>query len=216
MIVLDIILWLFIALLGLLLLLIVMPLSVRAEGEVDSDTDSLWFALKVTWGLGLLAMQFSNDGGVVRICGIPVWRRALGDLASDDGTSRKKKKRKKKKKDKKKDRGKGFFERLAWVREHWAHIKHMVFAYLRALHPYGRVEGVVGLPDPSQTAWVHRVLVGLDAVLPDGTMQVRVDWVEELVWLRTRLGGWVWPPQLIGITLLFLLDRRTWRVLRSA
>lgn len=193
-------------------LVVVMPLTFRVAGAADDD-DGLSFKARAAWGFGLLAVHAGIDGLVLRAIGVPVWRFRFGaERAERAERKRQKKERAKPKKPKREPEGK---RGLAWFLSRRHLIVTLVGRYLRTLHVRGEVAGVVGMANPDDTARLFQVLATMDAVLPEGVIAVEVDWVEEVVQLRARVGGWIWPPQIIVITAWLLLDRATWRALRA-
>jgi hypothetical protein len=205
---LHILLWLLVVVAGLLVLLLVMPLRFGARGAID-EADGLSWQGRVAWGFGLVTFRAVPDGMTLFILGIPIWRRRPGGRRRKP--ERKKEKPDKQRKPRKPKSGRG----LRWLLLRRRLLLAIAGRYLRALHLEGRIEGLVGLPDPDQTARLHQLLVALDAALPAGFLDIEVDWVEEVVALRGRLEGWVWPLQIAGITLALFLDAKTRRALRA-
>ncbi|MCC6624254.1 MAG: hypothetical protein IT385_23585 [Deltaproteobacteria bacterium] len=206
MIVVDIlvvILWIVGALIGLVLLV---PISYRAEGVATDD--ALRGSAKVAWGFGVLALHASADGLALRLVGITLWRRRFGRPRRDE--PRKDEPKKRKAVEPKGRRG------LRWLVARRRLLGAIAGRYVRALHLRMRLDGVVGLAGPDDTARLHQVLAVLDAVLPEGAIDVELDWVEEVVDLEAEIRGWVWPLQIVGITLWLRLDGKTWRALRAA
>jgi hypothetical protein len=105
---------------------------------------------------------------------------------------------------------------IAWFLRNRRVLLAVLGRYVRALHLSGGVEGLVGLAEPDHTATLQRTLLVMESRLPEGFLAVEVDWVDEHVELDGRVGGWLWPLQIVGITLLLVLNRRTWRALRAA
>ncbi|MFO0745991.1 MAG: hypothetical protein U1F43_09995 [Myxococcota bacterium] len=216
MIVLDILGWILLALAALLALLLVMPLRLRAEGAVD---DEGWDgSARIAWAFGFLSLHADVDGMAFRIIGIPIMRRSWDDAARRAAARKAKalsKPPKKKAAKPKPPREPRARRGLRWFLSHRGLLAKVAGRYVRALHLRGGVDGVVGMPDPSQTASVFQVLAALDALLPDGMLDVQVDWVEEVLDLEGRLGAWLWPLEVVVISLALVLDRKTWRALRG-
>lgn len=220
MILVDILVWLLIALGILLGLLLIVPVQLRLAGEVD-DEEGAWWHARFAWGFVLFAFEAGPEGGVVRLLGLRVWSGPLGSdedpekkAAKDAKREEKRAKKKAKKRDKRDKKGQG--ERgLVWFLFRWRLLFWIFGRFVRAFHIHGRVQGVIGLPDPDQTAQVHRVLVAADAILPEGFVDVDVDWVDEIIALRGQMGAWVCPIQVLWIGATLLLSGETRRALRA-
>lgn len=206
-----VLLWVLIAVAAVAGLALLMPLTFRVAGAADDDDGLSWKA-RVAWGFGVVALHAGNDGGVLRLLGVPVWRFD-GERAKRREERRDKKRKKPNKRAKPGERAEA--RGLAW----WLSRRHLLVTiigrYLRALHVRGEVEGVVGLANPDDTARLYQVLAAIDVVLPEGVLAVEVDWVEEVVQLRGQVGGWIWPLQVVAITAWLFLDRATWRALKA-
>lgn len=218
MIVLDILTWVGLVLLVLLALVLLMPIRYRAEG-VASDEELSW-ALRFGWAFGVLSLRFGPEGTTIRLVGLPIRRKQTRDEpAEDDAKAAARRARRSEKRREKKERARQRPKRrrgIAWFVANRRLLLAVLRRYLRALHLRGEIRGVVGLSDPDETASLQRFLVAADHVLPAGVMQIEVDWVEEVVDLRGRAGGWVWPLQVVAITLALFVNRSAWRALRAA
>jgi len=214
MIVVDLLMVLLVTLGVIVGLVLLVPLSFGVEGAATDDR--LRGHARVAWGFGLLALRVDQDGATLRLVGLPIVRRRFGDPRP---RRRKAQAQKKKKKTEAKNHGepldrasRGLFWFLAR--------RHLLTAigrrYLKALHLRGGIDGVVGLASPEDTARLHQVLTLADRLLPEGALAIELDWVEEVVDLEARFGGWVWPLRIVGLTLWLWLDRKTWRALRAA
>ena len=74
MIVLDIALSVLLVLGCIVALVLVVPLSVPAEGAADDD-DGAWWRVRVAWGFGLNALHANTNGILVQVCGLRVGAR---------------------------------------------------------------------------------------------------------------------------------------------
>ena len=203
-VVVDILVVLAVAVAGIVALALLMPISYRAVAGLDESDGLSWHA-RVAWGFGLVSFGADGEGTVVRVCGLAVRRRAWGE-----GTGKRPRRARRPKPRAKGRRGLRWF----WARRRT--LGAIAWRYVRALHVRGRIEGVIGLPDPDQNAVLHQALVVVDRVLPEGVIAVEVEWVDEVVALEGRLGGWVWPLQVVAITVLVLVAPTTRRALRPA
>lgn len=210
MIVVDIILWVFVALVVLVALLVLMPLHFRARGYADDDEGVDW-GVRAAWAFGVVSLQAETAGIRLKLMGVTVHKEAWG--ASKDkreDKTEKKEKKKKKKKDSKKSRG------LGWAKKNRSLLWSIVQRFVGALHLSGHIRGDVGLDRPDETAQLHQFLVALSAILPRDFLQVNVNWVEPQVSLDGALRSWVWPIQVLGIALGLFLNTRTRRALRAS
>lgn len=207
MIVVDILVALLVGLGLVLALLLVVPLSYRAVGAIADDDAS--GHVRVAWGWGVVALRADGDGLALRVLGLRVWRRSWrqvveraarrGRREQDEGEEREGK------------RGRG----LRWFLRKRRVLARIAGRYLRALHLRGEVSGVVGLAQPDATAALYQLLAVAEQVLPDGTLAVEIDWLEEVVELDLRIKGWLSPLQLVGLTLWLLIDGDGFRALRA-
>ncbi|MFN3196941.1 MAG: hypothetical protein ACE366_00800 [Bradymonadia bacterium] len=201
----EVLWWALWVMLGGLALLIFMPWTWRVEGNLDDE--GAWWHAHLTWGLGLLAIHAGSDGATLRVCGLRVVKLSGRGEQSQEKQKRPRKRRKGSKK--RSRRG------VRWFLAHRRTLLWCVKRYVKALHLSGCIEGEIGLPRPDQTAAVHRLLDALDARLPLGVLQVHVHWVEEVLALRSHLKGWMWPAQVLAITIALLFHSRTRRMLRA-
>jgi|GEM_PF-2252977 len=231
MMVVDILLWVLLILLALVALLVLMPISFAAVGELD-DEEGAWYGLRGTWAFGLLGVQVSDGVIAFRLMGLTVWREPLRETDPDKREKKRLKKEARKARKAEKDKKKAERKKAkqsdddadstgkdGGVVRTLNRLRLFILLAGRAVHTLhlsGRVEGIVGLPDAHQTAQLHRSLLALETLLPEGLLGVDVDWVEEVLYLRARLGGWVWPAQVLWLLLTLYLDRETWRALRAA
>ena len=226
MIVLVVLLWILLGIVALAVLILAMPVHYGVEGAVDEDGGA-WWRVRVRWAFGVLSGTVSGDGYAIRVVGVRVYRRPLIVPRTAEEIERARAKREEKearraeklaRKAEKRDaappragkRGVRWF-----IREHRLLLR-ILLRYVRALHLSGRVEGVFGLDDPARMVHVHQLATLLHAKLPPGILAVELDWVEEIVALRARVGGWLVPLQLGVMTLWLWVNRRTWRALRAA
>lgn len=205
MIVLDVVLGLLVALGVVIALVLLVPLSARVEGAIGDDVVD-WSA-RVAWGLVLVVWRADGEGMVLRVLGVPLVRRRWGEARPERPRRRR---RTEAAREPRRRRG------VRWLLRRRRLLAALVRRYVRTLHPRGRVAGVIGLSEPEQTATLQLVLRALEERLPAGAIEVEVDWVDEVVDVHGRLGGWVWPLEVAALTTwLLVIDRRTWRALRA-
>lgn len=188
-------LWILGVLLGLIALALLAPIQFQGGGAVGTSGARL--EGQVRWALGVIAFQVEGRRGQLRLLGIPLWS---GPLGAREGKARREKKRKRHKRRKAKP--------SRWTRiqrgRRWLRLGRRC---LKALHLSGRVEGQIGLAYPDQTAR----LVQLLDVLPFGraSVDIRPQWVEEIVTLRGGLRGWLIPGQLLGLLIIEYIKTKT-------
>ena len=205
-ILLAVLLWIAVVLAGLLLLVLLVPLSVRAHGGVHGERAG--GRLDVRWGGGVIRVTAGTEEiGRVRVLGLPLFR--VGG-----GRRREKPRPERKKDERRKEKGS---QRRMRLGEAWGHRRTLWMAgrrMLGTLHLRGRIEGTVGLADPSDTAILH----GLLATVGGGrrlAVDVDCDWMDETLELDGTLRGFVWPPQAAVVLLVLWLRRDVRRALRA-
>ncbi len=222
MIVVEILVWLLVIVGALVALVLVMPLSFRAEGALEDDEEIGWH-VRIAWGFGLVAVHLMPGDNTLRLCGLRIRRLALGADEDDDATRRRKadkrvrraERRRKRRASKAELEEPGRRRGVLWFFQNRSVLFAIVRRYLGALHLSGEVEGVVGLPSPEHNATLHQLLALADSRLPAGLIAVEVDWVEEVFALRAKVGGWIWPLQLAAITAWLFIDRKSWRAITA-
>jgi hypothetical protein len=161
----------------------------------------------------------AGEGVTVRLLGLPVARVRGGGKKAQ--RSRRAKRRDKAKRAKKAQGAKKANEATkrkrgpSWA---WRHRQTLWRAFLRlagTLHLRGRLAGVVGLPEPDHTAWVAVALGQLARVLPEGAVDVAIDYVDETVDVSGRLSLWLVPAQVLAVGLALLMTRNVRRALRA-
>ena len=86
---------------------------------------------------------------------------------------------------------------------------------LGALHLRGRIEGTVGLADPSDTAILHGMLATVGGGGEQFAIDVDCDWMDETLELDGAVRGFVWPPQAAVVLLVLWVRRDVRRALRA-
>jgi len=186
--------WLLLALLALAALVIALPFHLQAGGAVDSEQQEARLPLAAmawargSWAWGLISVGWRTDtGGEVRILGLRVAR------LSRDGRAEDKKKKERKKK------GKKYGAR--WALRHRRTMLGLLGRLFRALRLRLAVAGALGLGDPADTAILAELLRLAQHKLPGATLEIDIDYLDELLVLEGKVIGRVWLLHLAGIAL---------------
>lgn len=191
------------------LVLLLLPLSVLAEGAAGDD--ELWGQAELRWGYAIARLRFRSEAGLrLSLFGIPIYRadsfRARGEKKKDAEA--------KEKPEKEKAGKRSLIERL----QRFAGDRELVFAMiqraLRALHARLYVGGTLGLGDPAKTAVVLAAFREIDRRLPEAIdLDLRDEYLYDIMQLQGRFKSWLMPAELLWIALLWLARRDTRRVL---
>lgn len=191
--------------LGLLLLALVMlPWALVAEAGLRDVTPS--GSVQLRWGWRLVTVQVHpNEGLVVRLLGLAVYRRRWGSGRKDKAAAAEKKERKKKRT--------RYRKGLRWALQHRKALSEMLAQLVAACHPTGRLAGTVGLGDPAATAWATGLTAMLSSRCRGCELDLQWDWLDEVVDLELRAGGWLVPAHLLAIAVGWMVRGRTRRAL---
>lgn len=206
--------WLGIILATLLGLILLVPLSLRASGEVDGlEVDG---RAVMSWGFGFLSVRIARGGGAFYFCGLRVARFEPDDEDDEKAQEKKRKREEKKQRDKErrkeKKREKG---PSRWgIRRLWA-ARHVFGRLLRTLHIRGWIGGVYGLGDPYETALTAQTLRVLNAVLPFVELDLEADYMDEALELEGELRARVWIIETAVVAVWLLARRDTRRLLMA-
>ncbi len=200
---LSILAWLLIALGALLGLLLVMPLGVRASGEVEGldahGRVDLW------WGLGLIGVRLEPGASGLALFGVRVHRFEPDSPEEAAGERQKKRERRAAKKARKAERpGK---RGPGWAYRHRRLLLELARKAVVLLHLRGSVEGLVGLDDPADTAALDLLFEAMARRAPWLEQDLRCDFTDERLWLRGQVRAWMWPLE-AGVVILAALARR--------
>jgi len=210
-IVLHILLWIVLVLLALALVLLLVPTHVSAAGQLSGLSGR--GHLLVRWGwVVVMARADSHEGVIVRLMGIPLFRRSWQQLlvmagswtrASSGGKEAKGRVARPAGRPKSKGDEQEAPFTVARLRLLWS----LVFRVLRTLRIRGWIQGAVGLDDPSDTAWLASALYSLSR--PYGKVEVNIEpcWLEERVELQGELSMRLWPIHTLVVVLWILLER---------
>jgi hypothetical protein len=195
--------WVAVALGALLLLVLLVPLSLRARGGVHGETAD--GAIDVRWGGGVVRLTAGSGGsGRLRVFGWPVWR--VGARPARAGKPRTGESR---------GEGASGWRRFAAA---WTHRRTLWPAFRRllgTLHLRGRVAGTVGLADPADTAALYGLLATLDRGNERLALDVDCDWMDETVELDGTVRGLLWPLHAATVGLALWARRDVRRALRA-
>ncbi|MBU1430228.1 hypothetical protein KKF91_06620 [Myxococcota bacterium] len=214
--------WLLGLLGGASLLLIAVPLRLRAEGEISDEVIEGW--ARLCWGGGLLVIEVHSARGL-RLRFLWVWlglKRRSKDaaaLAQRKAKQEAKRKAKQEAKRKAKQEAKRKAKRarpgaLWW----WARrdvLTEILRRAARALDLYADLDVVLGAQDPAKTAWLAQVLPPLLRALP---LEARIElsWVEPRLVVAGRAGLRLWGLAMLGFALGLLGDARIRQTLFAA
>ncbi len=203
--------WIVLGLLGLALLLLLVPTWIRASGSVNGlEADG---EMTAGWGYFVVRVRASVEGGLVmRLLGIPVYRRTWAQLAKSKGASEVQEKANPKKKAPKADApssgaksapGPGLRGLFRVARVLW----NAALRLLRTLHFSGWVRGQFGLDDPADTAQVALFLGAVRRIAPSANVQVTPNWMEEVLELEGEVSLVFWPIQTALVAGLIFINR---------
>ncbi|TNF30257.1 MAG: hypothetical protein EP329_14010 [Deltaproteobacteria bacterium] len=199
----------------LVLLVLVMPITLRARGVAEGTDVAL--EVRGSWAFGALSVRWRmSDGAALHLFGLRV-HRIRPDSPEERAEKRRKRAEKKARKaerarlkKKKKKRGPG------WTWRHRRTLWRAVLRVVRTLHIDGRVAGVVGMADPDHTAWLGVALDELAARLPDGALAVEVDYMDEVLAVGGHLQSRVWPIEVLVVLTAVRFGGEMRRALRAA
>lgn len=208
----DIFLSLLVALGALLGLVLVMPLSVQAQGAVSASAFTATFGLKVRWAFGALGLDVDPSGQVFRLFGIKVWRSSTRNKTEKKNPrerARQVRKVRKVRRDRKKKRSRN--NGPLWFWHHRDELLQTLLRLLSTLHLRGRVEGLVGLEEPDDTIWLALAIHAVSDRLPEGTLALDVDYADLTLEVEGRLSAWVVPLHVAAVGLALITLNRTTR-----
>lgn len=202
--------WLLLVLLALLVLIFALPFHLLARGAVDSEQEQARLPLgamaeaRGSWAWGFLSLSWGTErGGEVRILGLRVAR-----FSRDDSSE---KKREKKDKKEKKTKDKRYSAR--WAMQHRRTLLGLLGRLLGALRLRLAIAGALGLGDPADTVILAELLRMAHAELPGATLDIDVDYLDEVLVLDGVVSGRIWLLHLAGIALWELRRREVRQML---
>ena len=209
---LTLLLWLLCVLGGLLLLSLLLPVHVNADGQanivlIDGEAEARW-----AWGL--LSLRLTPERGAwVHLLGRPVRRLRRGSSSTDQGGDDDE--AKPQDEDTTRPRSGGGRRGRGWFLYHRQALLRVVKRLYHAMGVRARLEGALGLDDPTDTAVVWGVLMQVQAWLPGLELAVRPDFMDEQLDLRGTLRGRIWLAHLLVIMAGQLLRADTRQMLRA-
>ncbi|HRE91260.1 MAG TPA: hypothetical protein PK095_19235, partial [Myxococcota bacterium] len=144
-----------------------------------------------------------------RLFGLRVWRSSGRKEPADKDPRRRAKRVRRARKDKRRSRRRN--NGPLWF---WQHRDALLRALLRlvsTLHLRGRVEGAVGLSEPDDTIWLALAIHALADRLPEGTLDLDVDYTDLTLEVSGRLSSWVVPLHVAAVGLALVTFDRTTR-----
>lgn len=197
---LTILLWI-LAIVGIILALVLLvPVHVRAQGQVKGLSAFGW--ARVRWGFGFISIKANPQTGVALYwLGLRVWRFKMKGHKDP---------KPEKKEEKKPEKGFGWFWRNRRMHS-W-----MAGRMYRTLHLKGKISGTVGLGDPADMAWLWMFLWQLEGRVPGLNLLVECNWQDEELDLNGDIRAWVWPLQVLLVAAFTFLRRDVRRARRSA
>jgi hypothetical protein len=221
---LTLLLWLLCILGGLLLLFLLLPVHVSADGEanvvlIDGEAEARW-----AWGL--LSLRLTPERGAwVHLLGRPVrrLRRRAGSYTDEDGDENGDEdgdedgdaEAPEQAEEADEPQGSGGRRGLGWALHHRRALLRVVKRLYRAMGVRARLEGALGLDDPTETAVLWGMLMQVQAWLPGLELAVRPDFMDEQLDLRGTLRGRIWLAHLLLIMAAQLLRADTRQMLRA-
>lgn len=195
--------WLLALLLGVLLLLLIAPVVVRAEGSVAEE--ALAGRIELSWAWGLIGVRACSEEGLRwTLCG-----RSAGRL-SPGREARKARKRK----DKPKEARGARSGRAAW--RHRAALLDVVGRVVRSLDARIELAGTVGPADPADAGALAATLaLAQERLGPTLSLDVAVDFVEPRLDLWGRARARLIPGQVAIVVIAWMLRRDARRALAA-
>lgn len=195
---LTILAWLAIALGTLLLTVLLVPWHLEAWGWVHAGSAS--GGVRGDWGFGLVRVKGTLEQGIhLYLFGLRVHR-----IAVPVGRGKKEKKSTVKKKS-------GGRFTLVRLRRMLSLVKRV----LSTLWFQGRVSGVFGLAEPSDTAVVAELVRQLSGVVPGVSVRLSPDYQDAALEVEGELRLAVWPVWTVLVALWLLTKRETRELLRA-
>jgi hypothetical protein len=204
--------WILALLGGVLLLLIVVPIHLRASGELCLEPWTGEAQLEARWAWGLLAFRLGYPEGA----GLFMFGRRVKRIEPPSEEEKQKKKaQKKEKKEQQQQKKKGKKRGLGWFLRHRRTMFRAAGRLLRTLGPEARIRGTVGLGDPADTAVLLQAVWLADRVVPGLVLELQPDYVEDVLELQGRARLRVWLLYTLAVAVALLFRRDTWAMLRA-
>lgn len=193
---LTILVWVLLLLGGLLLVILLVPIHLSANGELaDWNPDG---QASIRWGWGFLAVSVApKQGATLRFIGLRIYRFKL---------EKTEKKEKKEKPDKPTKKRKG-------IRWGWRN-RRFFLRLVSAFHLRGGIWGTFGAGDPADTAHVtQQILRPLENRLSRFELCIEPNYLDEVLDVRGQLSSSIWPMEFVGVFLAAVVRGESRRVL---
>jgi len=195
----SILIWALVTLGILIVVLLLVPLELRAEGRIAED--ALDGELRVGWGLGLLGIRLSSrrPSGITlcggRVAGLP---RRVKPGEKEPPKERRKSRR-----------------GTRWALQHRAGLQRALRRLGATLGLRLELSGRIGLGDPADTAVAAFILDVLERWMPGLHIDLGWDFLDEVLEVDGRGRARIWPVHLLGVGLALLLDGEVRSLLRA-
>jgi hypothetical protein len=203
----TVLIWLLGIIGGLLLLVFLMPIGLRARGMFAP-----WRAtgrVDLNWAWGLLGVRLSREKGTqLRLLGFYL----PGFRVSEEKKAERKEKKAKKRAEKKEEKKAAGKKRKRGARWAWRN-RRLFIRCARALHLRGMLRGTIGVGDPADTAELRLLLDPALERLPGFDARLAWDYLDEVLDLEGALRARIWPVELACILLLTLTRGESRRAL---
>ena len=203
-----------------LVLIVGVPVTARGAGSVRGD--EIHGAIQIGWLLGLVGVYVSSRRGThLTLLGRPVWKLPETDEEAREAKRAKRKAKKEARRAKKQAKAregrpkKTIREWLRWLGEHRGTLARLGGRLTRTFRLRLRIEGVVGLGDPADTAALLVALRTLTGWAESPWLDVEPDFLEERVELDGDFEGRLWILAIGWVGAASLFEWRTWKLLRG-
>ena len=191
--------WIGIVIALLILVLLVVPIKIRARGSVD-DREGLDYQLIIDWAFGIFSFRVTNGmlAGLY-FAGWRVWRIPL-----KIGEKKKPKKEKP-----------SPLTWLGWIRGNFTRISHVLSSFARASFLQGYLIGKIGLADPADTAFVGLLCRLIQIQTKRFNLSITTVYDYEMIHIRAKIQSTLIIGYLGIVALGLLLDKQIRVMLRG-
>lgn len=206
-----IVLWILVALLGLVLIVVAVPVHVRGRGSVQGlDVDG---TLEARWGWGFVKLVASPQvGAEARLLGLRIWRyRPKPPKKTKEEIEKEiEKKKEKERRKKEKARARRKPGPLAKTLGGWFHRKPLVELMrriLRTLRISLAIQGRLGLGDPADTAVAITVIRQVDEWMKHVRLWVEPEYEQDVVDIAGFFSARLWLLHVAFVFVAALFNR---------